>query len=1382
MYTARSEDSGWLPHTGRWMYAAHIDLELPARDAAVSACAWLGEDRLILAAGSTLCLLACTDGSWTVSKTWAAGSAVDLIAAAPDGQVFATASQDCRMAKVWQLASSGARARFQYVVHTTPVRDMFWHPHMNTTVDGAAALTLYTVTHAGNLYMWNSSSADDCGRPPECPCGIRFALVGTLALAQQNTHAVQPSNGTRRLAAAGIQYQLLPGAALAGGADVMDDGAESTTATTTSSSTASKATPASGQAHGTPGPESLERTVANGAALVAQQQQADQIYAVFSDGSVDIWNVQHPQHPSAMSGASIALRTCASDDALPFVRPDAPAGVLAQSLLWQGGHDALELAMVDAVGHVFLLSAAGSDDRPLALRRIWDGHTEPIFHISVDPYRRRMATHSTEGELLIWHAVSTTDGPVSISRRMALGTGQIQTIAWAPSENEFIAATGKCVYRLVYDEDTRQWTPLSRELPSMEPYDRVFTYPAGTTGMSADAGADAPMYYISTVSLATRMIQTWAVPGPGKPIRLVDQTTLRPTQHFDRASRVMPVPYPFFSQDNIMVTFDSRAGKLRIWGIRTTPRLRWFCAKEHLLPCLRVDMIRYNSVDKAAIVSTDEQGVQTVTVWVFSSASRRSHYLPAGTIYPRTSSDRVREVRWHLTEYAQTYLGIQWDDHIGIYCQERNADSGWICVQTIHASEFGPDAAIGSFSFTADGNPTFSVGRQLLVHSQAMPDGLTLSDRAYAAHGELPLIHPFVLTELMSWGRTDVVRRLISLLHDNIHEQAMGGRRSVALPFVSVQSLLGTGADDTSSSRSVPSHRSDTRGSSRYASLLDMGLEGDVLTMDPSLPDFAQLSDAKVAFVLEKLTEVKIQGLGPIDQARLLSIVGSISTSQTKGQPIDDMGVRFLIKLQLLELENKRTRAADELSYRELNWALHSRSQAILLQICLQRHAAAGLTWESARRMGVCVWLSDVNSLRAEVESMARNIFVAQGRNPAACAIFYLALGKQRLVHGLWRTAASHPEQGKMLAFLSHDFSEARWKTAAAKNAYALLSRQRYLDAAAFFLLAGKLADAATVCVAQLKDIQLAIAICRCSEGDAGPVLRGLLWRHVLPDALNRQDRWLASLAFGLVHRYDLVQQALTDDLVRLGRQIGVAAEPSSSYSAMSVLDTELLILYRSMLDYPSPYRAPPVAQAELIAQTITIFESLGAPVMSLVVLEWWRRELLGITRKTAAAGLAAAASVSSGTLDMGAFSSFPGFGAAAAKPAQPVAPAPVDPIASGMFSMESFGAAFSGISLGSQPTKQLSKGHPAPQQATAASTSGDADANSDEDALLAVEIEDTPVQYACRVTLALQIIEFVVRSQAAAGASSGIDVDAEKRAVAQALRLPLTVFPAHAA
>lgn len=51
----------------------------------------------------------------------------------------------------------------------------------------------------------------------------------------------------------------------------------------------------------------------------------------------------------------------------------------------------------------------------------------------------------------------------------------------------------------------------------------------------------------------------------------------------------------------------------------------------------------------------------------------------------------------------------------------------------------------------------------------------------------------------------------------------------------------------------------------------------------------------------------------------------------------------------------------------------------------------------------------------------------------------------------------------RMTAFFQHDFSEERWRKAALKNAFALLGKQRFDHATAFFLLAGSVRDAIEV-------------------------------------------------------------------------------------------------------------------------------------------------------------------------------------------------------------------------------------------------------------------------------------------------------------------------------
>jgi hypothetical protein len=81
--------------------------------------------------------------------------------------------------------------------------------------------------------------------------------------------------------------------------------------------------------------------------------------------------------------------------------------------------------------------------------------------------------------------------------------------------------------------------------------------------------------------------------------------------------------------------------------------------------------------------------------------------------------------------------------------------------------------------------------------------------------------------------------------------------------------------------------------------------------------------------------------------------------------------------------------------------------------------------------------------------------------------------------------------------------------------------------AATFFLLADHLRDAALVCLNQIGDIQLAIAITRAYEGDDGPVLKEILETRVLPEAAIDGNRWMASWAFWKLGRRDMAVRSL---------------------------------------------------------------------------------------------------------------------------------------------------------------------------------------------------------------------------------------------------------------
>jgi hypothetical protein len=76
---------------------------------------------------------------------------------------------------------------------------------------------------------------------------------------------------------------------------------------------------------------------------------------------------------------------------------------------------------------------------------------------------------------------------------------------------------------------------------------------------------------------------------------------------------------------------------------------------------------------------------------------------------------------------------------------------------------------------------------------------------------------------------------------------------------------------------------------------------------------------------------------------------------------------------------------------------------------------------------------------------IARNEYTkSDERNPVDCSIYYLALKKKTVLSGLWKMATWHREQGPTLRLLANNFNEPRWKTAALKNAYALMGKRRF--------------------------------------------------------------------------------------------------------------------------------------------------------------------------------------------------------------------------------------------------------------------------------------------------------------------------------------------------
>ncbi|KAJ8919060.1 hypothetical protein NQ315_016967 [Exocentrus adspersus] len=272
------------------------------------------------------------------------------------------------------------------------------------------------------------------------------------------------------------------------------------------------------------------------------------------------------------------------------------------------------------------------------------------------------------------------------------------------------------------------------------------------------------------------------------------------------------------------------------------------------------------------------------------------------------------------------------------------------------------------------------------------------------------------------------------------------------------------------------------------------------------------------------LTHTHLPGLSSLDQMHLLALADTVSTCNTDlaerfaidaaksamakeaaGQTeevitdnLDDCGLRFLLAmkhfgylLRCLPLAQRSQFQKQGVGNNNLAWAFHSESQEELLNL-IPSYAKGEPTWNQLRELGAGWWIRNLSLLKQCVQVLAKAAYQVK-QDPMDAAIYYLALNKKSLLWGLYRSKRDE----RMTAFFSNNFSEDRWRKAALKNAYALLGKQRFDHAVAFFLLAGNLKDAVEICLNRLQDLQLAIIIVRLYRGD-GDELKQLLYKEIL--------------------------------------------------------------------------------------------------------------------------------------------------------------------------------------------------------------------------------------------------------------------------------------------
>ncbi|KAF1981333.1 WD repeat protein-like protein [Aulographum hederae CBS 113979] len=643
----------------------------------------------------------------------------------------------------------------------------------------------------------------------------------------------------------------------------------------------------------------------------------------------------------------------------------------------------------------------------------------------------------------------------------------------------------------------------------------------------------------------------------------------------------------------------TKQGELKSWTAKVDSqahRLKWLLTSTVETGIVEPSLASATSIRKAALVNTDRN---LLTIW-----NTRNSLLEYEERFEGQGD--IQDLDWSSTPDNQSILAAGFPHRVIIYTQLRydyfNAGTAWAAIREIRIRDLTPHPigdsvwlgngqmviGAGNQLFVQDSNVEFDRGRFSDVHFPARKAGdLDLFTLVSTLNGPLPIYHPQALTQCILAGKMPLVQRILTKLHKILKFYSDGDE---------VDSLLGLSSEEFWTDLEIPYNATRKEMHSSYADFSD---EED-----------AEVVTEEVASSLnELLTRVSVPRLSSREQFNLVDVIECVGTVEKHRRSIDGNGSRFLLFFREHNLRaSQHSSGPSPLSWRDIVWAYHSGSQDILADL-VTRHYNGKMLWQHAKESGVFMWMSDINALRAQFEVVARNEYTkTDEKNPVDCSLYYLALKKKAVLVGLWRMATWSREHGATSRLLANNFQEARWRTAALKNAYALMGKRRFEYAAAFFLLAGELKDAVGILANKMQDMQLAIAVARVYEGDDGPVLREFLDERVLPQAVMDGNRWLATWALWMLGRRDKAIKALITPLSEL---LSPPQSPGLQSKLYLADDPALVVLYKqlrekSLQTLKGALSVSPRAEWEFVLRTAELYGRMGCDLLAVDLVRNW--------------------------------------------------------------------------------------------------------------------------------------------------------------------------------
>ncbi|GAP90103.1 putative wd repeat-containing protein [Rosellinia necatrix] len=650
-----------------------------------------------------------------------------------------------------------------------------------------------------------------------------------------------------------------------------------------------------------------------------------------------------------------------------------------------------------------------------------------------------------------------------------------------------------------------------------------------------------------------------------------------------------------FSRD-VAVSY-THSGRVEFWAAKvdvTQRQVGWLSTSSMETGVLEPALVSGSMMKKAALVN---QNRSAVTIWDIRGA--RLEYEQ-----DFESHDTVQDLDWASTPDLQSILAVGFPYRVVLLSQMRfdylNKGPAWAPIREISIREFTPHP-IGDSTWLNDGSLIIGAGNQLFLYDRKFeettapitgvrtthhkPQTQDLFEVVQKLNGPLPVFHPQFLSQCILAGKHGLVKRILMALNYSLKYHVEGD---------TIDAYLGLDlAEFYTDKFSAAGTRSNDSSHITHRASFD---END----EPFTEELA-LS------ICGKLQSIPLPQLSGHEQIQLVDIVECAGVVEKQRRSLDENGARFMVFFRQHALRKGRVNEI-HMSWREINWAYHSTSQDILTDF-VSRNYHGTMLWENARESGIFMWLTDANAVRAQFEAIARNEYTkSEIKNPVDCSLFYFALKKKAVLQGLWRMATWNKEQAATQRLLANNFEDPKWKTTALKNAYALLSKRRFEYAAAFFLLAGHLQDAVNVCLNQIKDLQLAIAIARVYEGDSGVVLKRLLENEVLAVASQEGNRWLASWAFWMLKRRDMAVRALITPVFTL---LDTPASPDLKAKLFLTDDPALIILYsqlrqKSLQTLRGASKVTPRIEWDFVIHNAGLYDRMGCDLLGLDLVRNW--------------------------------------------------------------------------------------------------------------------------------------------------------------------------------